>query len=76
MDTQNIGNPGPGSAEDQSVLLIRQPEIDIAFQVASTPTPILKDVNFAAAGDDSGDASDSSIDDDAIEKMLEEEDEV
>ncbi|OHT13265.1 hypothetical protein TRFO_16579 [Tritrichomonas foetus] len=64
-----------GEADDQSKLLDRENETNEAiFQVATTPTPLLKDINFAAIDEDEdSDTDSSSIDDDKIEELLAEE---
>ena len=65
-----------GNDGDQSSLLKQGAgNEDVAFQVASTPTPLLKDINFAAIddNDDPDDSTETSVDDDKIERMLREE---
>lgn len=48
-------------ADDQKVLLLKTDHPEDGFvQVAATPTPLLKDINFATIDDDDGSNSDDS----------------
>lgn len=69
-----FGEP-PKEGDESTLLKPVTPGDDVAFHVSSTPTPLLKDVNFAAIddNDDPDDSTETSVDDDKIERMLREE---
>lgn len=63
-------------AEDQKSLLKKEDRnTDSIIPVSTTPTPLLKDINFAVIddNDDNNDTESSSIDEEKIEELLAEE---
>lgn len=65
-------------AEDYKSLIEKKENEDQVYQLSQTPTPLLKDINFAPIDDNddnNNDTDSSSIDDDQIEELLNEEEE-
>lgn len=73
----DMGTLNKTKTDDQSTLLGQEQktEAEANFVVATIPTPLLKDINFAAIADEEPDDSSESVDDDQIEKLLREEEE-
>lgn len=77
VSTPNDANNSKQNGDESSLINSNQNAITEAMSqdFAVPPAPLLKEINFAAINEEDGNASDSSLNDDDIKEILNEEEE-